>query len=395
MKKGMIAAAMSAVLLLSATEVFATTTQEQLDQAQKEADSSQTQLSTVEQNIAELEAKKSEAEDYLSTLNSQVSDINTQISTLEQQYADKQAELDQLSLELEEAKAQEEQQREDMNLRIQYMYERSEGNGMLDELFSSGSITEFLDRADNFESINSYDREKLNEYAQTCQEVEDKGNQVKTEQAEIDQLRTDTENKRTELQQLLDQTSAQVDEFAASIADQQSQAATLAGELQQKQAQIDELTKKVADEVAAADAAAAQAAAASASSGGSGTGGSAAPQDDETAQAEDSNPSAYYIGSGVLTKSKGVVMGPSGKETYYNMDMSGIVRIMRNMGYSGAYWVRSDGVKMLGDYVMVAANLSVHPRGSIVQCSLGTAIVCDTGSFALKNPTQLDIAVTW
>jgi hypothetical protein len=99
-----------------------------------------------------------------------------------------------------------------------------------------------------------------------------------------------------------------------------------------------------------------------------------------------------------LTKSGGVFAGPSGKETYYNLDMSGVVRIMRNAGFSAKeypYWVRSDGVKMLGDYVMVAANLSLRPRGSIVESSLGTAIVCDTGGFARTNKTQLDIAVSW
>lgn len=100
----------------------------------------------------------------------------------------------------------------------------------------------------------------------------------------------------------------------------------------------------------------------------------------------------------VLTKSKGVVNGPSGKETYYNLNMNGVVRIMRNAGFSEEeypYWVREDGVKMLGNYVMVAANLNIRPRGSIVQSSLGDAIVCDTGGFAHSNPTQLDIAVTW
>ena len=50
---------------------------------------------------------------------------------------------------------------------------------------------------------------------------------------------------------------------------------------------------------------------------------------------------------------------------------------------------------MLGSYVMVAANLSVHPRGSLVPTSLGTGIVCDTGGFAASNPNQLDIATSW
>ena len=97
----------------------------------------------------------------------------------------------------------------------------------------------------------------------------------------------------------------------------------------------------------------------------------------------------------VLSKSRGTVTGPSGKETYYNLNMTGVVNIMRRMGNNDEYWVRDDGVKMLGDYVMVAANLNLRPRGSLVETSLGTAIVCDTGGFASRNPTQIDVAVTW
>jgi len=97
----------------------------------------------------------------------------------------------------------------------------------------------------------------------------------------------------------------------------------------------------------------------------------------------------------VLSKRAGTIIGPSGKETYYNLNMAGVVNIMRRMGNEDEYWVREDGCKMLGDYIMVAANLNVHPRGSIVETSLGDAIVCDTGGFAKRNPYQLDIAVTW
>lgn len=95
-----------------------------------------------------------------------------------------------------------------------------------------------------------------------------------------------------------------------------------------------------------------------------------------------------------LNKYSGWVKGPSGKETYYNLDMSRIVRMMQSKGF-GEYWVRSDGAKMLGNYVMVAANLAVHPRGSLVETSLGTGVVCDTGTFAYSNPNQIDTAVTW
>ena len=100
-----------------------------------------------------------------------------------------------------------------------------------------------------------------------------------------------------------------------------------------------------------------------------------------------------------LTPSKGVNYNSTGyKETYYNLPMDGVVDIMRNCGFDESaypYWVREDGVKMLGDYVMVAANLDRHPRGSLIHTSLGLGIVCDTGSFAIDNPSQIDIAVDW
>lgn len=107
---------------------------------------------------------------------------------------------------------------------------------------------------------------------------------------------------------------------------------------------------------------------------------------------------SYTPDGGCLTPSAGVYYGPSGKETYYNLDMSGVISIMRGMGYSEEeypYWVREDGAKMFGPYVMVAAELSSRPKGTILPCSLGAAIVVDTGGFAASNPTQLDIATAW
>lgn len=104
-----------------------------------------------------------------------------------------------------------------------------------------------------------------------------------------------------------------------------------------------------------------------------------------------------YNGS-ALSPSKGSIIGPSGKETYYNLNMSYCVAMMRALGFSEAeypYWIRGDGAKMLGSYVMVAADFGLRPKGTIVATSLGTGIVVDTGGFAESNPTQLDICTNW
>ena len=99
-----------------------------------------------------------------------------------------------------------------------------------------------------------------------------------------------------------------------------------------------------------------------------------------------------------LTKSGGVFNGPSGKETYYNLPMGNVINTMRAMGYDVdeyPYWVREDGAKMLGSYCMAAADLNTRPKGTILETSLGMAIVCDTGSFVYSNSTQIDLAVDW
>lgn len=99
--------------------------------------------------------------------------------------------------------------------------------------------------------------------------------------------------------------------------------------------------------------------------------------------------------SGKLNAAAGRVTGPTNEETYYNLDMSRVVDTMRRKGFSEEeypYYIREDGVKMLGDYVMVAADLSIHPRGVVVETSLGQGLVCDTGDF---TEDIYDVATDW
>lgn len=99
-----------------------------------------------------------------------------------------------------------------------------------------------------------------------------------------------------------------------------------------------------------------------------------------------------------ITKERGGYMGPSGRETYYNLYMGNCVNYMRELGYDEInypYWVRDDGAKMLGNYVMCAANWKTRPRGTIIPTSLGDAIVVDTGEFVADYPNGVDLAVDW
>lgn len=107
----------------------------------------------------------------------------------------------------------------------------------------------------------------------------------------------------------------------------------------------------------------------------------------------------YEWNGDVLTARKGYVYGPSGKETWYNLDMAGVIWLMEKEGIYLEYWVDEEtGLKMYGDYIMCAADLSKRPRGTIVQTSLGLAIVCDFCRYAADSDpthTHIDIATAW
>lgn len=97
----------------------------------------------------------------------------------------------------------------------------------------------------------------------------------------------------------------------------------------------------------------------------------------------------------VLTAARGVNRFMDHRETWYSLPMEKIVQQAQEKGIPGEYWVRDDGVKMYGDYVICAANYKVHPYGSTIDTSLGKGRVLDTGGFAKKNPTTIDIATDW
>jgi hypothetical protein len=99
---------------------------------------------------------------------------------------------------------------------------------------------------------------------------------------------------------------------------------------------------------------------------------------------------------GGLSKSKGVYFftdsrGITHRETYYDLPMGGVA------GFCGStYSVRPDGVKVDKDgYILVAANLSLYPRCSVVETSLGLGKVYDTGDFAGTHPHGFDLATDW
>ena len=100
-----------------------------------------------------------------------------------------------------------------------------------------------------------------------------------------------------------------------------------------------------------------------------------------------------FLLAAVLTASAGRIQFQGHSETYYNLNMRKVIqRTNEAFGLGDHYWIREDGVKMYGPWVIVAAHPTVT-RYSLVETSRGTGIVLDTHTSEDKG--LIDLAVTW
>ena len=273
MKKKKLFSLVLATVLTAATVLpcYGASTKEKISNAQAEQAAAQSQLDSIQSRIDELNSKKGQSEEYLSELNQQLDDLQNRLQELQDQYDAKQNELVQIQADLEDAKAIEEVQYEAMKLRIQYMYENSSGNGYMAMLFSSKSISELISRAEYIQKISDFDRDLMQEYEDTVDQVKEKETQVQEEQAAIVELQQQSSDQQEAIQELYAAAYQELRTYSAELDDAKSSESALVDEINSKadaindlirQAKEEEITaQKKAEEEAAAAAAAQQAAA--------------------------------------------------------------------------------------------------------------------------------------
>ena len=266
MKKKKLFSLVLATVLTAATVLpcYGASTKEKISNAQAEQAAAQSQLDSIQSRIDELNSKKGQSEEYLSELNQQLDDLQNRLQELQDQYDAKQNELVQIQADLEDAKAKEEEQYEAMKLRIQYMYENSSGNGYMAMLFSSKSISELISRAEYIQKISDFDRDLMQEYEDTVDQVKEKETQVQEEQAAIVELQQQSSDQQEAIQELYAAAYQELRTYSAELDDAKSSESALVDEINDliRQAKEEEIAaQKKAEEEAAAAAAVQQAAA--------------------------------------------------------------------------------------------------------------------------------------
>ena len=229
--------------------VYATSTQEKLNQAQEEKKETQSQLKETKENLADLKEAKNHLEGQLADLNEKLAVVSHNLNELEGQIGEKQEEIILTEEELAMAKETEVSQYESMKARIRFMYEKSD-YVFLETLFGSGSLGDALNKADYVAQIAEYDRKKLEEYKATRREIEEKEARLKEEKAELDGLKDQVQKEKSKVNSYVKQTASEISATSGQISDAEAKALAYEAEIRKQEENIEYLKKKLAEEQA-------------------------------------------------------------------------------------------------------------------------------------------------
>lgn len=229
--------------------VYATSTQEKLNQAEKDKKETQSQLKDAKENLEKLEDTKNSLEGKLADLNEKLTTVSNNLNDLEQQISDKEVEIVLTQEDLEDAKETEKEQYESMKARIRFMYERSD-YAFLEALLGSGSLAEALNKADYVEQIAAYDRKKLEEYEASRIQVQVEEARLKEEKEQLDLLKEQVQEEKKKVNSYVKQTATSISATSNQISNAEAEALAYEAKIKEQEANIEYLKKKLAEEQA-------------------------------------------------------------------------------------------------------------------------------------------------
>lgn len=243
------AAVLLTVCLLPAGAAGATT-QDEINNAKDKIDAIQDEKDAAEQRVDDITDRRENLEGSLGKLNGQLSDIVGKINELEEQIAAKEKDIEQAEQDLAEATERYEQQYEDMKLRIQFMYENSNTNAW-QVLLESSSFTDFLNRTEYVEDINTYDRTMLKQFEELRAEIAAKKEGLENQREELAAAQKDMEDKKGTVNSLIASTQGDLEKAKADLASAQANVDELGSRLEEMIAYEKELEIRKAREDAA------------------------------------------------------------------------------------------------------------------------------------------------
>lgn len=213
-------------------------------------------LSSYADEVESLEQQTNSLRSELEGLNKELVDISEQIDQTKTEITVMNSAVARTDAQLAQAEQKQETQYEDMKARIKYMYENGNST-MLEWLFCSRDMADFINKAHFIHDISEYDQKMLDELVRTGDEIRDKKEALEAQQKNLVTLEANLTKQQETLQTKANETSTNLEDFQVKLAAAKEEKARRIAEeeARRKEALAREQAAKAAAEQAAQDAA--------------------------------------------------------------------------------------------------------------------------------------------
>lgn len=164
----------------------------------------------------ELDGKTSELQEELNLLTDEFSSLSAELDKTSSQIKTLAEEIEKNKLDLAAARLNERAQYDAMKDRIKFMYE--EGNlSLLNILFTSKSMGDFLNKSEYVTTISEYDRNMLDEFQEILTDIEEKQKALTKKQKKLASLSDELTEKQEALISKISSASGELDDYDAQL----------------------------------------------------------------------------------------------------------------------------------------------------------------------------------
>ena len=184
-------------------------------------------------DVDKLKQQKQKTEQELDDLQNQWAYLLQQMDELELKRANKSDEIDAANAKLEEAEKVQAAQYDDMKLRIKYMYE-DQSVSLAEVFLTSSDMSTMLNKAVYMQEVYNYDRTKLDEMANTANEIKELKEGLESDKKELDEAQAQLTEKQALLYSTIQETQAKADDVSSQLESAVKKAAEVAAKKEQE-----------------------------------------------------------------------------------------------------------------------------------------------------------------
>ena len=197
-----------------------------------------------------LQKSKSDAQEYIQSVDKKLTNLATEMYKTNQKLSKTEDKISKTQKELDKAQVSINEQYEDMKLRIKYMYENGDTQ-MIDLIFNSKSITDFLNKAEYITELSQYDRDMLNKMKKTKEKIASAKSTLVTEKKNLQTIHAQQKSDKTKLTNLSASKQQELKNYEALIAHNEATSDELEAEISAQEKRVASAEKKSKQQAAA------------------------------------------------------------------------------------------------------------------------------------------------